>query len=73
MSGQRTRCPDWMHNDSLSMTSLRRIILSNMRVIVTSSSEGLQLQESDGIGSVDAKDTYRPCSYSLDAMGEISE
>jgi len=44
-TGCPTRCPDCMHNDSLSTTSLRRIILSSIRVIVTSSSEGLSLQK----------------------------
>ena len=38
-----TLCPDCMHNDSLSTTSLRLIILSSIRVIVTSSSEGLDM------------------------------
>ena len=69
-----TRCPDCMHNDSLSTTSLRRMILSNMRVIITSSSEGLWLQKaSDWIDPFSTKDTYRPCSYSLEAMADISE
>ena len=58
------------------MTSLRRIILSSMRVIVTSSSEGLQFPRYQiRLGRYDVRKapTYRPCSYSLEAMGDISE
>lgn len=40
---KRTRCPAKTHKDSLSTASLRRRTLSSMRVIVTSSSDGLQI------------------------------
>ena len=70
-----TRCPDCMHNDSLSTTSLRRIILSSIRVIATSSSDGLSSQRGIRLSLPIRwkRYTYRPCSYSLEAMGEISE
>lgn len=49
--------------------------LSNILVIVTSSSEGLRVKASISVlENLDSViHTYRPGSYSLEAMGEISE
>lgn len=71
--GVLTTWPARTHNDSLSMVSLRRITLSSMRVIVTSSSDGLGINLFEDSERTRAIRTYRPASYSLDAIGETSE
>ena len=72
-----TRSPARIHSDSLSTASLRRKTLSSIRAIVTSSSDGLFPKRKMSVKKyeikVDNAHTYRPTSYSLDAMGEISE
>lgn len=45
-SGEHTLWPACTHSDSLSTASLLLIILSNIRVNVTSSSEGLRKRKS---------------------------
>jgi len=74
---KRTLCPAKMHRDSLSTVSLLLITLSSIRVIVTSSSEGLLTGNTKGFKSNSNLEmnahTYRPSSYSLEAIGESSE
>jgi hypothetical protein len=62
-----------MHKDSLSMASLRLRTLSSILVIVISSSEGLASYRYYITNRLFRIRTYRPGSYSLDAMGDISE
>ena len=59
-----TRCPAKMHNDSLSTASLRFNTLSSIRVIVTSSSDGLECAlDMTWIHRV--KSTYLPAGFVL--------
>ena len=61
-----TRCPARIHRDSLSTASLLRNTLSSIRVIVTSSSEGLFPLPKVSAGNIKAEQiehTYSPTRF----------
>lgn len=72
---KRTRSLACTHSASLSTTSLRRRTLSSMRTSIASSSDVLNTTSISPQFYLSRREprTYRPGSYSLDAMGEISE
>lgn len=60
---RRTRCPASTQSDSLSTTSLRRRTLSSMRVMVTSSSDGLRAPTRERHRLARRRHTYPPSGF----------
>jgi hypothetical protein len=73
VSGMLTRSPAMMQRASRSIASLRLKILSSMRASKTSSSLCLHNQFSERKGICMRWRTYRPGSYSVEAIGESSQ